>query len=55
LAHGVWPVELVVDKGFLWAASTRFYLEKGEKSEIALYHISGLEPYIETHGAAKKK
>jgi WD40 repeat protein len=49
LAHGVWPVELAVDKGFLWAASTRFYLEKGEKSEIALYRVGGLEPYIEPH------
>ena len=52
LAHGVWPVELAVDKGLLWAASTRFYLEKGEKSEIALYRVGGLEPYVEPHNAA---
>jgi WD40 repeat protein len=52
LAHGVWPVELAVDKGFLWAASTRFYLEKGEKSEIALYRVGGLKPYIEPHNTA---
>jgi hypothetical protein len=55
LAHGVWPMALAVNKGYLWAASTRFYLEKGEKSEIALFRISGLEPYIEPHTVATRQ
>lgn len=52
LAHGVWPVELAVNNGLLWAAATRFYLEKGERSEIVLYRVGGLEPYIEPNNTA---
>lgn len=55
LTHGVWPVELAVDNGYLWAASVGDYLEKGEQSEIALYRVKGLEPYIEPRDAVRKK
>jgi WD40 repeat protein len=49
LRHGVSPVELFVGKGFLWVATNDDYLEPGEKGEIALYHIKGLDPYVEPH------
>jgi WD40 repeat protein len=49
LRHGVSPVELFVGKGLLWAATNDDYLEPGEKGEIALYHIKGLDPYVEPH------
>ncbi|MGD9010523.1 MAG: WD40 repeat domain-containing protein [Desulfobacteraceae bacterium] len=55
LAHGVWPLELAVDNGYLWAASISDYSEKGEQGEIALYHVKGLEPYIEPRDAVRKK
>ncbi len=45
--HAVGPVEFVADKGYLWAASSYYDLKDDEPGEIALYHIKGLEPYIE--------
>jgi hypothetical protein len=55
LRHGVSLVELIIDKSFLWAATDRFDLEVDEQSEIALYHIKGLDPYVEPHGTDSKK
>lgn len=55
IEHAVGPVELVASKGYLWVGSSYYDLKKNEHGEIALYRISGLEPYIEAHGAAKKQ
>jgi WD40 repeat protein len=55
LRHGIYSVELFVDKGLLWAATNDDYLEPGEKGEIALYRVKGLDPYVEPHGIDSKK
>lgn len=45
--HTIGPIQLSADKGILWAGSSGNDMEEGEKGEIALFRIKGLEPYIE--------
>jgi hypothetical protein len=53
LRHGIYFVELFVGKGFLWAATDDDYFKNDEKDEISLYHVEGLEPYIESRHTEK--
>jgi len=55
IEHAAGSIELIADESYLWAASSYYDLKKNDHGEIALYRISGLEPYIEPQGAAKFK